>query len=270
MDLSKYPIHKLFHLIAGIIPGFTALFIFELAKPGAFEWFFSLGSIGYRTRLSLILIASFIVGYTLTKFFSAFLGGLGGVLGAYYARKPYKPPHSFMVAPWRDRRWRTALKNVLGADAPNDTQLMSKEVFELRRRTAEQFPNTLTTTALADLNLEKLNLEIDDGKWEQWYDYYHNIVLLSENPDISFQVQTGLNFSLEVTGLCILFSALFVPEVRHWWCITPACGWVFMLVAEVYAQLKKSLNKWLSLSQQIEYLSKSHSGSEVSKGMAAS
>jgi hypothetical protein len=110
MDLSRYPIDKLFHLAAGVIPGFAALLIFQLAHPGAFAWFFSLGFLGYKTVLSLALLACFVVGNTITTFLSAFLGGLGGMLGQTKRRPPYRPPQTFETAPLRDPLWRTALR----------------------------------------------------------------------------------------------------------------------------------------------------------------
>src|ERR1019366_7110704 len=112
MDFSKYPLEKLFYFLAGVIPGFVALFIFQLAVPGSFGWFFNLGFLGYRTKLSLILLAAFVVGNTLTTFLSGFLRFIGGAyFGGIVALRPYRPPRSYVVAPWRDPKWRTVLKN---------------------------------------------------------------------------------------------------------------------------------------------------------------
>src|SRR5438128_12681635 len=101
MDLSKYPLDKLASFIAAIIPGFAALLIFNLAAPGSFMWFFGLGSLGYNTKLTLILIAAFVIGISLTTLLNGLLGGAGGVLGGM----TYKHPSQYDVAPWRDPQW---------------------------------------------------------------------------------------------------------------------------------------------------------------------
>src|SRR5258707_589380 len=67
MNLSKYPLEKVFFFLAGIIPGFVALLIFQLAAPGTFGWFFTLGFLGYKTKLGLILLSAFIIGNSLTR-----------------------------------------------------------------------------------------------------------------------------------------------------------------------------------------------------------
>jgi hypothetical protein len=61
MDLSKYPLEKLLYFVAGVIPGFVALLMFQVAHPGSFNWFFSLGFLGYRTKVVLAVLAMFVV-----------------------------------------------------------------------------------------------------------------------------------------------------------------------------------------------------------------
>jgi hypothetical protein len=70
MNLSRYPLERVFHLAAGVIPGFVVLLVFEAAHPGSFVWFFGLGFVGYRTKLATILLVAFVLGNTLTAFFT--------------------------------------------------------------------------------------------------------------------------------------------------------------------------------------------------------
>ena len=126
MDLSKYPLEKLLYFVAGVIPGFVALLIFQLARPGSFNWFFSLGFLGYRTKVVLAVLAMFVVGNSMTRFLSGFFGAIGGAIGA----SGYKPPQSFEIAPWRDARWRTAVSRLLGPDAPRDAVFMTKWFYD--------------------------------------------------------------------------------------------------------------------------------------------
>lgn len=103
MDWSKYRLDKLIYLAAGVIPGFTALLIFELNRPGAFDWFFQLGFLGYRTKLGLIMLVAFVIGHTLTSLLGAVLGAMGGAFGGVAG---YLPPNFHETAPWRDSTWR--------------------------------------------------------------------------------------------------------------------------------------------------------------------
>lgn len=256
MDLSKYPLHELFQFIAAIVPGFAALLIYQAAHPAAFAWFFSLQLVGYKTALTLIVLAAFIVGYTITTFLVSLLGVIAGVIGGV-AVVQSRPAHSFKVAPWRDRRWRDAAKKVLGADAPDDTLVIPQESFEFRRKLLESYRDkNKAAEDLVALEQEKLNSEIDDSKWKDVYEHFHEIIL-SQLPadEFTFHIRTGLNFNLEAAGLYVLVSAMIVPAVRHWWSIVPACVWVLLAIAENYMQIKNYLNKWSTLAAQIRYLS---------------
>jgi hypothetical protein len=255
MDLSNYPIEKLVYFVAGIIPGFVALLIYWLAVPGAFGWFFTLGFLGYKTKLCLVLLVSFVVGNTLTTFLTGLLGAIGGLIGHLEAQRPYKSPPSYTLAPWRDRRWRVALKNHLGAEAPNDTLLMSEDLLKLRRQQVDNLPEPERPRAHAQLDSEKIATEIDDMNWERWYDHFHQIVISDQRKrDFQWHVHQGLMFNLETTGLYLFVSALFVPSVRHWWCVLPAGMWVLVLIAVQYSNLKNYRDKWSTLSEQTKYL----------------
>ena len=255
MDFTKFPLEKLSYFIAGIIPGFAALLIFQLAHPGAFDWFFILGFLGYKTKLSLVLLVAFLVGNSLTTFLNRFLGAIGGATGAVIDQRPYKLPHSYDVAPWRDPRWRAVLKQRLGADAPRDTIVMWEELYKQRCALVNFQPEQERPAVLMALNSEKFNAEMDDAAWARWYDHYHWMILVDARRDFVWHVANGLNFNLQTTALVILVSAAIVPDVRHWWCILPACLWVLLLTAEVYVGMKKAVDNWSTLSAQIKYLS---------------
>ena len=251
MDFSKYPLERFFYFIAGIIPGLVALLI---SAPGSVRWFLGLTFLGYRTKLSLIALVAFVVGNSLTAFLTALLGSLGGAYGAVVGMRPYEAPSTYPIAPWRDPRWRSVLKKRLGAQTPNDTVLHSPELFSLKLRAVELIPEGQRAVALAELNLEKTRTEIDDSNWAQWYDHYRGIVYQPKNPDPVVQVRHGLGFNLETTSLYVLVSAVFVPSLRHWWCILPSCLWILILIAQEYSGVKRFTNIWSTLSDQINYL----------------
>jgi hypothetical protein len=256
VDVTKFPLEKLVRFVAGVIPGFAALLMFQFVSPGSFQWFFDLGFLGYRTKLAFILVVAFVVGNSLTEFLSRFLGALGGAIGAvYWARRPIESSSSLAVAPWRDPRWRTVLRKQLGAEAPKDTSLISEELFQLRRAHIMEFvPAEDRASELAKLHLEKLGAEIEDSRWSSWYNHYHGLVLLSEKRDFAWHVANGLNFNLQATSFYVLASAFVVRDVRHWWCILPAGFWLLTLVAEIYTAYKNIINSWSTLGQQITYL----------------
>jgi hypothetical protein len=255
MDLSKYPIEKLVYFVAGIIPGFVALLVYQLAVPGSFGWFFNMGFLGYKTKLSVALLVAFVIGNSLTTFLTGLLGATGGMIGNFDAKRPYKPPPSFDLAPWRDQRWRVALKNHLGADAPNNTRLLSGEFLKLKHQQADYLPEPQRLLAHSEVDSEKLTTEMDDMNWAYWYDHFHRIVLFDQRKhDFQWHVHRGLIFNLETTGLYVFISALFVPRLRHWWCLLPACMWVLTLIAIEYSNLTDYMNKWSTLSEQTKYL----------------
>jgi hypothetical protein len=267
MDLTKYPLEKFFYFLAGVIPGFVALLIYHLAVPGSFSWFFTLGFLGYRTKLSLILLAAFVIGNTLTTFLGALLGAIGGAYGgAIRAKRPYVPPSSFQVAPWRDPRWRLLLKKRLGADAPNDTQFMTDEIFVLRREAINQLPSAECPMALAALNLERTTNHIDDSNWARWYDHYHERMVSEETgQDLTAYVRGSLNFNFETTSLYVLVSAMFIPFLRQWWCLAPAFGWLLLFIAYEYRGFLRATDKWQTLTDQIKYLSRETDRMETSQ-----
>jgi hypothetical protein len=258
MDFSKYPIEKLFYFVLGIIPGFTALFIYQLAVPGAFNWFFASCFLGYKMKLVVATAVAFVVGNSMTTFLSSILGAIGGaVYGGIIARRPQTPYSEEATAPWRDPRWRGVLKRRLGDQAPKDLQLIAPEVFAWRMQLIDaQFQDEATRNIQrTQLNLEKIGTEINDGQWAQWYDFYHQVLGTKEREDIEWFVHRRLSYNLEVAAIYVLFSAIVVPQVRHRWYIAPSVMWVVILIAFEYTSFRRFNNKWATLLDQIRYLS---------------
>jgi hypothetical protein len=254
MDWTKYPLEKLFSFVAGIIPGAVVLLIF-----GGLQRFFALGFLGYRTKVSLIILAAFVIGFTATTFLNAILGGVGGAIGSV----TYKPPHSYDIAPWRDPRWRELIKKRVGAGCPNDTRPLSPMIVDLRTKIAANLPQAQEEEAMVALHLERLAAESDDLNWAVWYDHYHKIIL-EPSRDVVWHVHTGLAFSLETAALIVLLSASVVPSVRHWWFILPSCMWVFLFILDQVFAVKKVSDKWSTLNDQVKYLSTLPRGEETS------
>ncbi len=132
---------------------------------------------------------------------------------------------------------------------------MSPELYELRKKTANLMPPTERDAELRAIEREKLTSEIEDGRWSEWYEQYHRVVLRQE-PELLMRVRRDINRHLEVSGLYLLVSAVWVPGVRHWWCLLPASVWLLLLVADEFWGWKRSTDRWLTLNDQISFLSK--------------
>ncbi len=255
MDWSRFPLERLFYFIAGVVPGFVALWIFQLGAPGSFDWFFRQRFLRYNAKLALAVLATLVVGNTITTFLRATLSALGGVVGGVMGRRPLKLGYAYDVAPWRDPNWRTALKGYLGAQAPRDTSLMSPAVFEQRSKMAELMPEEQRQAALGAIIIERCDTALEDRRWQEWYDHYHQIILQDAEPTFEWHVQNGFNFNMQATALFVLVSATFVPDLRHWWYVLPACAWLIILVSESYSTFIRYTNKWSTRYEQIKYLS---------------
>jgi hypothetical protein len=109
---------------------------------------------------------------------------------------------------------------------------MSQALYDLRLQQLDSMPEGQRPVALAALNLERIQNEMDDSKWAQWYGHYHRILYQPNDPDPASHVGRGLAFNLETTALYVLISAAVVPNLRRWWCILPSCLWVLLLVAQ--------------------------------------
>jgi hypothetical protein len=255
MELSKFPLEKLFYFVAGIIPGSAALVIFELSKPGRYDWFLKDPFLGYRTKTILILVVALIIGNSLTVFISRILGAIGGAIGGAKGAKLSKPLRTEVAAPWRSATWRELVKKELGDRAPQEVPFISAWLFEQRTKMINSLPQAQQTQAAADLTSEKLKSDSNDFEWEQVYDHYHKSVLFPQERPFEWHVQNGFNFNLQATSLYVLISAVVVPSIRHWWCILPASLWVVFLLAEMFYMWSRFTNRWSTLSDQITLLS---------------
>lgn len=256
MDVSKYPLERLFYFAAGVIPGFTALLIYQVTAPGSFQWFFTLGFLGYKTKLTLMLVAAFIVGNCMNTFLGSLTGAIGGAVGAILAQRPLKSSTASEIAPWRDTRWRSLAKKQLGVHAPDDTNLMSTQIFNQRCELAKLSNPDRQSIALMELAVEKGKTELDDLKWESWYDHYHQIILNPENIAVEWYVQNGFSANMQTTAVYVLISVAIIPSLRRWWCILPSIMWILIGVAQAYSIYKRFSDKWSTLSDQIKYLSR--------------
>lgn len=214
MDFSRYPLERLVYFAASIIPGAAIVLILYLKVPFVLQLLFWNGFLGYKTKVAIGLIAIFAIGYSLTTFLGMFLGGFGGFLGkTKYFRLRSHIQRTGDVAPWRDPRWRTVLASYLGPNSPPaGPAFMTQKVYELRLKMLEGFPNPQQRqNAINGLNNERLQSQMADLKWEQWYEHFHERVLEPSDREWFVHIKRGLNLNFETAGLVILVAAFFVP-----------------------------------------------------------
>jgi hypothetical protein len=261
MDLSKYPIQKLLFVAAGTIPGFVALLIYRAAAPHCFDWFLSLGSLGYRTKVGVVLLTSLPIGATVTRFVAGLIGGIEGAIGAVLS----KPSHVVKVAPWRETIWRAALSKVL-REPPKSTMLWPDWFYAQSLQAIALLPEDQRAMAGTQLELDRLANQSEDAEWNRWYRYYHNRILFPAERDFLFEVQRGIHFNLQAAAVYVLGSAWFVPAVRAWWCMLPACFWFIVLIGEEWIGSQNAVNLWSTLDRQITFLSELGRSSPASQG----
>lgn len=252
MDLSRYPLEKIFHFAAGFIPGLAALLIFEAAHPGGFRWFFGLGFLGYRTKLVAILLAAFVLGNTMSEFLTFLAEAVGRVIG--YAT-PYRPSQLYAVAPCRDPGWRVLVQDVIGPAALADVQLMTPELYDFRLKLLESVPESERKDAAFALLQERAEAVMNDQCWQHWYDHYHQLIVQRADHSFESYVRTGLAYNLQTAAVYYLIFAATFPAIRRRWCILPACMWVVIFAGEIYGAWTRFGNRWSTFQEQLAYLS---------------
>lgn len=254
-DAFKYPLEKLVYFAASLIPGFAALLIYWSDTSTRLDGFIRL-PLGYATKIWLVVLAAFVVGQTITGVLRAVADDLGFWIGKTIATViPTKFSFEHESAPWRDAEWRTAVKRRLGDAAPRDSELLTIPMYRLKLELAGFLSDQEKAAEGMKLFRQRAETVIDDMKWQGVYRHYHQRLLQPDAEDISLHIRSGLTYNFLAAAGYLLIAACFVPSVRHWWCVAPACAWVFIVVAETVGQYARLNTLWTTLQEQITYLS---------------
>ena len=125
----KISLKKAFSFLATIVPGSVLFYLFEIGHPGTIGWFLSISSLGYKSRIFLLLLALFLLGYSFVKFLAAVCGSFGWLLGRTIRLPIFdRHPYDYATAPWRDKRWRAAYTRRFAIDAPPDISVYARLV----------------------------------------------------------------------------------------------------------------------------------------------
>lgn len=256
LDLSKYPIERVFQFVAGIVPGFVALIIFQLGHPWFYARFVTAEFLGYKTKIAIAIAVAFVIGNSMTRLVAATSSTLGRKIGNAIGYRLSDP--SLLVTnarPWRDARWRSLVKEQLGDRAPKDSQVVDQKVFDRMCEVAVDLPEPQKEAEFARLIKLQSDTLNDDFEWSRWYDQYHAAIIQPNDFTIETYIRNGLDFNLQAAAGYVLISATYVPALRHWWWLVPAFAWCVITVVEGYSLLERLFNKWSTYSDQIKYLS---------------
>jgi hypothetical protein len=259
MDFGKIPVDKVAYFVAGVVPGATAVYIYYLANPAAFQAFLAPSFFGYRTKLCIAGAFCFIVGITITMFVralgGALWGGLWGGIGSYIQSKPQQSPSS---APWRDPTWRRLAKKHLEDNAPDDTIPMTPEDMERRKAALELLPAEEQRAQAEKLNQLQVKLVYDDGMWSSWYAQFNQQMQMQQQmqqqKDFARNFGQGINANVIATAVYLGGSMIFVPVLRNWMCITFVAGSLALVLAQAYASFAGNRNPWIALQSEVEFL----------------
>ena len=264
IDFGKFPFEKAVHLLAKVLPGFALLFVYDAKNPGALASILSLPYLGYATRIWLLILVCFILGYTLSSVLRTIVGGLAGTIGALWGSlSKARHPYEFQVAPWRDPKWRAAYISRFGSDAPeNLTLILPRDSAELLRLSQHLPPNLADQQELAEqLTLQVnagLNAAIDaiqnDDHWRMRYKSLAFKVLFQQPLEPIEEVIGRLDSDFSVASAVLLVGALLSTHLRAWWLMLPAIGWLIVSVLRFCAKAYQIFAPWSTLNAQIEML----------------
>jgi hypothetical protein len=252
MNFDKYPLDKAFQFIAGIVPGSAVIWMVYLRYPTWIVYIIYSPFLGYKTKLSIMLVLAFLIGNSITKLLARLAGAFGGAIGAISIGQSTQSTYD--TAPWRDLRWRAAAKTYLGNIAPKDTFPMSESSFNLRLQLVQQTQGDQTDRT-DQLIRERLEYSFDDSEWASWYRQFHFELLQTSQDDFVRYISGGLSTNMSATAISLLFGTIFVP------CIRTAPLYLIcsiFIVASTFTgiiELFQAIDYWSSLSKQIRFLS---------------
>ena len=252
MQEFEYPLDKMFHFVAGVVPGAAVLLLRFQSQPAlclriAYDPF-----LGYKTKLCIFVLFCFVIGNAITTVLGGFVGAFAGALGALSQR--FSASRTDSAAPWRDRRWRKVALLNLQERAPADTTLITEELYLLRSAAFESLPPEQRRMENYSLSMERLRTQRDDREWASWYEQLHFQVLQEQEDDFTVRITSGFSSNITATALVVIIGMIVKSTARpHWLC--GACVlWIAFAVVRVVAELYRISNPWSTIDKQIARL----------------
>jgi hypothetical protein len=251
MDLIKVTIDKFFGFLAAVIPGVTVLIVFSINHPRVATTIRDINYLGYKTKLSLILAAAVIAGWTVTTFCLMIISAWETTVGRAF-KKSMKAGWKIKEPPWRDKNWRSLVITYLGNAAPEDIDFISEEDYKVQLDEIQRQSGDSMGEAIAALNLAKAKADHIEEHWRAWWETFHNDVFRKLDP--ATQISSTIELNLQAASLVLLFAMPSTPVLQKWWLIAFCLFWLSLRVTRVFARLALNRNPWSTYSRQMDYL----------------
>jgi hypothetical protein len=262
LDFGKLPFEKAFYVLAKTLPGFALMNVFEVLHPGTIHWFFSIGFLGYATKVAFFLAVCFLVGYSFVAMMitvtSALAGATGGVWG-YLSND--RNPHKDDIAPWRDSEWRAAYRARYGAAAPADLKLVPKGIAQrILQEANSAAADAIDQQAVQTFQdsymrlIEATETIMNDKAWRLHYRRLHHQILFDRRKEAIEEIVEGLDSNLAISAFIVVLASVFLTPLRVWWLLVPSIGWLTVSALNISAKLYRLVDPWTTLREQIDSL----------------
>jgi hypothetical protein len=135
LDFSRITYSSVLEIVAPIIPGATLAVGTLILNPQLAARLLSNPYLGYRSRIVLAILVSYIAGMLLNLLVSYNSYAAGYLFGYTFRSKLFKE----LPTPWRNLHWRRMARTFLGDDlAPSTDDLYFKEMHDAEASQAEQ------------------------------------------------------------------------------------------------------------------------------------
>jgi hypothetical protein len=247
MEWAKVSLEKLFSFLTALIPGSAVLLLFHLHQPDLLWAVWNAKTVGYQTKIAILLFCAFATGWTLSYTLSVVLCGIGGVLGVN-AAKGEDPS----CKPWENKNWRSLLSNYLGSAAPEDIEQIFDKTFEIQMKYAESLQEPQRSQAIQEFSAKRSKAILNEFEWKGWWTHFHSVTLAQQSPTAVMILNLAHNFA--TTGILLLCAVPFTKELRQWWLVSGCICWILLLVLRSVGEMMNIRNPWSSFALQMEYL----------------
>lgn len=253
MEWAKVSLEKLFSFVTALIPGSAVLLLFHLHQPDLLSTVWNAETIGYQTRVAILLFCTFAAGWTVSYTLSFLLGSFGGALGVMMKQQD---PTS---KPWYNKNWRSLLSRYLGSAAPEDVEELFNKTFELQMKYAEGLSEPQRSQAIHDFSTKRSKAILNEFEWKGWWSHFHSVTLAQQSPTTVMILNLAHNFT--AASILLLCATPSTRQLRHWWLVSACICWILLLVLQSVGQVINIRNPWSSFTLQMEHLQ-----NRVSKG----
>ena len=250
MEWIKTILDRLSWFLASLIPGSVLFLLVLLHKPVLIDLVWETQLLTYSTKLFITVLFIFASGHTVNFGLTTVLRAIGGAVGGYLAAGPERAKSD--VKPWQNRNWRALLTRHLGPVAPENIDPLYKEVFELRMKATQNYPDEERVQMAAALLGERAAADFNDYEWRGWWEHFHRVSFLKKGPDA--MLYDHINSGFCAASFVVLFALPFTPQFRVWWIIAMSVFWILILILRTIGDFNAFLDPWSSYAVQIEQL----------------